>query len=56
MNNQGKTNKQYEDSTRFAGYSIVGMIVLLVVMTLFSGCSTTKKVDECCKTEKTSVK
>jgi len=56
MNNQGKRKDQYESSAKFAWYAVVGMIVLLVAMTLFGGCSTTKKVDECCKTEKTSAK
>jgi hypothetical protein len=56
LNNQGKRKDQYENSAKFAWYAIVGMIVLLVAMTLFGGCSTTKKVDECCKTEKTSAK
>ncbi len=55
MNNQGKTNKQYEDSARFAGYSIIGMIVLLVIMTLFSNCATTK-VDKCCKNSENIIK
>jgi hypothetical protein len=48
MNNQGKTNKQYEDSTRFAWYGVVGMIVLLILFSLLSSCSTTKK---CCDKE-----
>ena len=46
MNNQGKTDKQYEDSARFAGYSIIGMIILMIFATLSTGCTTTK---ECCK-------
>lgn len=53
---QGKSKEKYESSAKAAWYAIVGMIVLLVAMTLFGGCSTTKKVDECCKTEKTSAK
>jgi len=53
---QGKTQKQYEDSARFAWYGVVGMVVLLILFTLLSSCTTTKKVDECCKTEKTSAK
>ena len=61
MNNQGKTDKQYEDSTRAVGYSIIGMIILMIFATLSTGCTTTK---ECCKNsdkiiehyEKTSVK
>ncbi len=56
LNNQGKRKDQYENSAKFAWYAIVGMIVLLIALTLFGGCSTTKKVDECCKTEKTSAK
>ena len=46
MEYQGKSKKNYEDSARAVGYSIIGMIVLLIGITLFSGCSTTK---ECCK-------
>ena len=48
MKFQGKTKKQYEDSARFVGYSIIGMIALITIMTLFSNCATTK-VDKCCK-------
>ncbi len=53
---QGKTQKQYEDSARFAWYGVVGMVVLLILFTLLSSCTTTKKVDECCKSQKTSTK
>jgi len=52
---QGKSKEKYESSAKAAWYAIVGMIVLLVAMTLFSGCSTTKKVDECCS-KKESIK
>jgi len=53
---QGKTQKQYEDSAKFAWYGVVGMVVLLILFTLLSSCTTTKKVDECCKSQKTSTK
>ena len=53
---QGKTPQQYEDSARFAWYGVVGMVVLLILFTLLSSCGTTKKVDECCKSQKTSTK
>jgi len=59
MNNQGKRKDQYETSARTAFYGwcgVVGMIVLLVIFTLLSSCSTTKKVDECCSATKTSTK
>ena len=52
MNNQGKRPDQYENS---ASYSILGMIILLVIITLLGGCSITKetsKKESCCKTEK----
>ena len=54
MNNQGKRPDQYENSAKFAGYSIIGMIILLVIITLLGGCSTTKDTPKkpCCKTEK----
>ena len=53
---QGKTPQQYEDSARFAWYGVVGMVVLLILFTLLSSCTTTKKIDECCKSQKTSTK
>ena len=58
MNNfQGKRPDQYENSTKFAGYSIIGMIILLIIITLLGGCATTKETPkECCKSEKTSTK
>ena len=56
MNNQGKRSDQYSNSPKFAWYGVVGMITLLILMTLLGGCSTTKKVDECCKSQKTSTK
>ena len=54
MNNQGKRPDQYENSTKFAGYSIMGMIILLILMTLLGGCATTNETPKkpCCKTEK----
>ena len=56
MNNQGKRSDEYSNSAKFAWYGVVGMITLLVLLTLLGGCSTTKKVDECCKSQKTSTK
>ena len=47
MNNQGKRSDQYSNSAKFACYGVVGMITLLIVLTLFSGCVTTKKTDSC---------
>ena len=52
MNNQGKRPDQYENSTKFAGYSIIGMIVLLIIITLLGGCATTHDTSkECCKSK-----
>ena len=57
MNNQGKRPDQYENSTKFAGYSILGMIILLILMTLFGGCATTQETPKkCCKSEKACAK
>ena len=57
MNNQGKRPQQYENSTKFAGYSILGMIILLIIITLLGGCATTHETSkECCKSENTSTK
>ena len=56
MNNQGKRPDQYNNSTKFAGYSIIGMIILLIIITLLGGCASTKDTESdkpCCKTEKT---
>ena len=55
MNNQGKRPDQYTNSSKFAGYSIAGMIILLILITLLGGCATTHETSkECCKSEKTS--
>ena len=51
MNNQGKGPDQYGNSAKFAWYGVVGMITLLIVLTLLGGCSTTKKVDNCCSSK-----
>ena len=57
MNNQGKRPDQYENSAKFAGYSIIGMIILLVIITLLGGCATTQEIPkECCKSEKACAK
>ena len=54
MNNQGKRSDQYSNSEKFAGYSIMGMIILLIIITLLGGCITTNETPQkpCCKTEK----
>ena len=56
-NNKGKRPDQYKNSTKFAGYSIIGMIILLIIITLLGGCATTHEtIKECCKSQKTSTK
>jgi hypothetical protein len=55
MNNQGKRPDQYENSTKFAGYSILGMIILIALLTLLGGCATTHETSkECCKSKEIS--
>jgi amino acid permease len=52
---QGKTQKQYEDSAKAAFYGWCGVLIMVIILVLFSlitGCTTTKKVDECCKNKK----
>ena len=57
MNNQGKRPDQYTNSTKFAGYSIAGMIILLVLITLLGGCATTQEVPKsCCESKKACAK
>ena len=52
MNNQGKRPEQYENSAKFAGYGILGMIILLIIITLLGGCVTTNEVPKkCCEKE-----
>jgi len=43
---QGKTPQQYKDSTRFAWYGVVGMIILLFLMTLLGGCTSTYYISD----------
>ena len=45
---QGKTPQQYRDSSRFAWYGVVGMIILLFLMSLLMGCTTTQSTKKCC--------
>ena len=45
---QGKTDKQYRDSSRFAWYGVVGMIILLFLTSLLMGCATTQPIKKCC--------
>ena len=50
---QGKTPQQYKDSSRLAWYGVVGMIILLFLFTLLTGCATTHETSkECCKSKK----
>jgi len=57
MNNfQGKRPDQYKNSEKLVGYSILGIITILVILTLLGSCTTTKNIESnkpCCKTEKT---
>ena len=56
MNKQGKRSDQYKNSTKFAGYSIIGMIILLIIITLLGGCATTHDTSkECCKSKTISI-
>ena len=51
-NFQGKNEEQYKNSAKFAGYSILGMIALLILITLLGGCATTHDTSkECCKSK-----
>jgi len=52
---QGKRPNQYENSTKLAGYSIMGMIILLIIMTLLGGCATTQPTKKCCDKEHTFI-
>ena len=36
---QGKTPQQYTDSTRFAWYGVIGMIIMLILASLLTGCT-----------------
>jgi hypothetical protein len=57
MNNQGKTPQQYENSMKFFSRAMLGIIILMVLATLFGGCATTQETPkECCKSEKACAK
>ena len=45
------TNRQYKDSARFVAISILGIIALVILMTLFGGCGTTEPTKKCCDKE-----
>ena len=43
---QGKTPQQYRDSSRFAWYGAVGMIIVLILTSLLMGCTTAYKTHQ----------
>jgi hypothetical protein len=49
MNNQGKTQKQYKDSARFAWFGVLGMIIILILLAFLSSCSITKTTTHNCE-------
>ena len=50
-------DRQHEDSMRFVSISIIGIIILMIIMTLFGGCATTQETPKkCCKSEKACAK
>ena len=51
---QGKTPQQYQDSTRFAWYGVLGMVMILILVMLLSGCAVTYPLDPCCDKEHTT--
>ena len=42
------TNRQYRDSMAFFMYAALGLFTLMLIMSIFNGCTTTKK---CCDKE-----
>ncbi len=46
---QGKTTQQYRDSSAFAWYGVVGMIILLILMSFLSSCGVTKTTTHNCE-------
>jgi hypothetical protein len=52
-NFQGKRKDQYENSAKALGYSIIAMIILIIITTLFGSCATTKQHDKCCDKKET---
>ena len=52
-NNQGKRPDQYETGARYAGYALIGIVGLIVVLTLLTGCGVSKESQKCCKQETT---
>ena len=39
MNNQGKRPEQYEDSAKLAWYGVLGMLIILIIVMMLSGCT-----------------
>jgi len=53
MNNQGKRPEQYADSARFAWYGVLGMVIILLLVSLLTGCATIQPTKKCCDKEHT---
>jgi len=43
---QGKTSQQYQDSTRLAWYGVVGMVIILLLVMMLSGCMGTYYISD----------
>jgi len=54
LNNQGKRQDQYESSAKYAGYALIGMVGLIVILSLLTGCGISKEPQKCCQQEITS--
>ena len=48
-NNQGKRPDQYETGARYAGYALIGIVGLIVILTLLTGCGVSKESQKCSK-------
>ena len=51
LNNKEKKYDQYETGARYAGYALIGIVGLIVILSLITGCGVSKESQKCCQQE-----
>ena len=51
LNNKEKKYDQYETGARYAGYALIGIVGLIVILSLITGCGVSKEPQKCCQQE-----
>ena len=51
LNNKETNPNQYESGVKYAGYTLIGIVGLIVILSLITGCGVSKESQKCCQQE-----